>query len=155
MKNPLSLITKFPSTKREREFFIHQVVEEIMNGNCYPLQIEVRLKNLEEIIKGIRTSNTVKNAVIAEADHYHEKTFEQYGARITKSTRREWIYDNCKDSILDDFRIQLNQLQFAIKDRESFLQTLKPGMIAVDEATGEQLLPPVVNEKTILQISIL
>ncbi len=155
MKNPLSLITKFPSTKREREFFIHQVIEEILNGNCYPLQMEVRLKNLEEIIKGIRTSTTLKNAVIAEADYHHEKTFEQYGARITKSTRREWIYDNCNDSILTDFRIQLNQLQAAIKDRESFLQTLKPGMIAVDEATGEQLIPPAVNEKTILQISIL
>jgi hypothetical protein len=155
MKNPLSLITKFPSTKREREFFIHQAIEEIMNGNCYPLQMEVRLKNLEEIIKGIRTSTTVKNAVIAAADYYHEKTFEQYGARITKSTRREWIYDNCNDSILADFRIQLNELQAAIKERETFLQTLKPGMIAVDEATGEQLIPPSVNEKTILQISIL
>jgi len=155
MKNPLSLITKFPSTKREREFFIHQVIEEIMNGNCYPLQMEVRLKNLEEIIKGIRTSTTLKNAVIAEADYYREKTFVQYGARITKSTRREWIYDNCNDSILADFRIQLIDLQAAIKDRESFLQTLKPGMIAVDEATGEQLVPPAVNEKTILQISIL
>jgi hypothetical protein len=155
MKNPLSLITKFPSTKREREFFIHQAIEEIMNGNCYPLQMEVRLKNLEEIIKGIRTSTTVKNAVIAEADYHHEKTFEQYGARITKSIRREWIYDNCNDSILNDFRIQLIDLQSAIKDRESFLQTLKPGMIAVDEATGEQLIPPAVNEKSILQISIL
>lgn len=155
MKNPLSLITKFPSTKREREFFIHQVVEEIMNGNHYPLQIEVKLKNLEEIIKGIRTSNTVRNAVLNEASLFSEKTFDKYGARITKSSRREWIYDNCNDSILEDFRIQLNRLQVAIKDRESFLQTLKPGMIAVDEATGEQLLPPVVNEKTILQISIL
>ena len=155
MKNPLSLITKFPSTKRDREFFIHQVVEEIMNGNHYPLQIEVKLKNLEEIIKGIRTSNTVRNAVLNEASLFPEKTFDKYGARITKSSRREWIYDNCNDSILEDFRIQLNQLQVAIKDRETFLQSLKPGMLAIDEATGEQLHPPAVNEKTILQISIL
>ena len=97
----------------------------------------------------------MKNAVIAEADYYHEKTFEVYGARITKSCRREWIYVNCNDSILTDFRIQLNDLQTAIKERESFLQTLKPGMIAVDEATGEQLIPPAVNEKSLLQISIL
>lgn len=155
MKNPLSLISKFPSTKREREFFIHQVVEEIMNGNHYPLQIEVKLKNLEEIIKGIRTSTTVKNAVIDEAFRHQEKTFEAYGARITRTSRREWIYDNCNDSILTDFRIQLSELQSAIKDRETFLQSLKPGMIAVDEATGEQLNPPSVNEKSILQISIL
>lgn len=126
-----------------------------MNGNHYPLQIEVKLKNLEEIIKGIRTSTAVKNAVNAAADYYHEKTFEVYGARITKSCRREWIYDNCNDSILTDFRLQVNELQTAIKERESFLQTLKPGMIAVDEATGEQLIPPAVSEKTILQISIL
>lgn len=155
MKNPLSLITKFPSTKSQRDFFIHQVVEEIMNGNHYPLEVEVRLKNLEEIIKGIRTSTTIKNAVIAEAEYYNSKTFDAYGARITKSTRREWDYDICNDSILTDFRLQLNALQTAIKQRESFLQALKPGMIAVDEATGEQLVPPSVNEKTILQISIL
>lgn len=155
MKNPLSLITKFPSTKSQRDFFIHQVVEEIMNGNHYPLEVEVRLKNLEEIIKGIRTSTTIKNAVITEAEYYNSKTFDAYGARITKSTRREWDYDICNDSILADFRLQLNALQTAIKQRESFLQALKPGMIAVDEATGEQLVPPSVNEKTILQISIL
>jgi len=155
MKNPLSLITKFPSTKNEREHFIHKAIEEIMNGNHYPLQVEVKLKNLEEIIKGIRTSTTIKNAVINEAYLFQEKTFDAYGARITKTNRREWNYDICNDSILTEFRLQLNELQSAIKDRESFLQTLKPGMIAVDEATGEQLIPPAVSEKTILQISIL
>ena len=51
MKNPLSLITKFPSTKHDRESFIHKAIEEILNGNHYPLEVEVRLKNLEEIIK--------------------------------------------------------------------------------------------------------
>ena len=115
MKNPLTLITKFPATRREREFFIHQSVEEIMNGNYYPLQIEVRLKNLEEIIKGIRASTTVKNAVVDEASRHHEKTFELYGARITKSNRREWFYDDCNDSILSDFRIQLTALQTATR----------------------------------------
>lgn len=155
MKNPLSLITKFPSTKRDRESFIHKAIEEILNGNHYPLEVEVRLKNLEEIIKGIRTSVTLKNAVIDEAQRHPEKTFELYGAKITKSSRREWIYEGCNDSILEDFKLQLNAIKTAIDERETFLQSLKSGMIAVDEATGEQLVPPVVHEKTILQISIL
>ncbi len=155
MKSPLSLFTKFPSTKREREYYIHTAIEEILNGDHNPLQIEVRLKNLEEIIKGIRTSTTLKNAILDEVYRYPEKTFEAYGARITKTTRREWIFDECNDSILTEFKTQLTDLQKAIKDRETFLQTLKPGMIAVDEATGQQLQPPSTTEKTILQISIL
>ncbi|MEI8046513.1 MAG: hypothetical protein WCI92_03970 [Bacteroidota bacterium] len=155
MKNPLTLITRFPSTKHESEIFIHKAIEEILNGDHYPLEVDIKLKNLEEIIKGIRTSTTLKNAILDEAMLYHEKTFERYGARITKSTRREWNYEGCNDSILNDFRLQLTALGTAIKERESFLQTLKPGMIAIDEATGEQLIPPSVAEKTILQISIL
>ena len=154
MEKALSHLTVLPSTRQEREIFVNKCIEEIANGEQNPLLIEIQLKNLEETISLIRKSQVVKDCVRNEADKYHEKTFEVYGAKITKVERREWDYSETNDSVLARYESDLAFAKERIKERQKFLQAIKPGFIVVDEQTGEPLNPPKVNINEILQVVI-
>jgi len=154
MEKALSHITVLPSTKREREVFVNKAIEEIANGEQNPLRIEIQLKNMEETISMIRKSSLVKDIIRREADKYPGKTFETFGAIITKVETTKWDYSTTGDTVLVDYQNQMELLKAAIKDREKWLQALKPGMIAVDEVTGQVLAPPRTTVEETLRIVI-
>ena len=154
MKNTLSFITILPTSKADRDSFIRSSVEEIINGGYFPLHIAVKLKSLKEIVSGIRSNESVRQALVSEASRQPNNTFECHGSRITRTCRRQWSYDRCNDSVLADLHSRMNDLQSAIRQREAFLRALKPGILAFDEFNGKQLFPPSFKVSTSLHISI-
>ena len=133
MENAMSLITNFPTTKEQQKKFVDKLVAEVESGIYNPLDCELSLKALEEIVKSVREKT--KDIIKDEAAKY-SKTFNYKGVEITQSQRTTYDYSNCGDNLINDLNSQLTQIKEQIKIRE---QVLKSG---VDIATGETFNPP-------------
>ena len=131
--NALSELKNLPFTKVEQLDFINQSIDEILSGNISPLQADLHLKAMEDVITAIRKDIRVKNVVIEEAEKYG-KTFPYQGATITVSQKTTKDFAGI-DPTLDGLYLSLEQTKAQIKAREV---TVSCG---VDPATGETFAP--------------
>ncbi len=152
MEDAIAQFTYLPATKAERETFVALCVDEVLSGHRNPLELEVMLKNLEETINAIRKHPEVKEYVREEAEKYSEKTFKAFGVTITKTARSTYDFSGCNDSAWNDLKQKEATLKAEIKERETFLKSIKPGMNIADSETGEILLPPATSTTESLTI---
>jgi hypothetical protein len=124
-----------PTAKDERKEFIQTCVDEFLSGNINPLAAEIAIKNLEDIIKAIRSDNDVKSYVIDEATK-HGKKFDFAGAEVAVSSRTNYDYAACNDPVYNELKAEIDRLTKILKAREEVLKT------GIDPATGEVLNKP-------------
>jgi len=142
MNNALSQITAMPSTLKGIDDFFLKAKKEILSGKYDPLQIEVYLKAIEDIIKKLRTDKDIKYASITEAYKYKEKTFEVFGAKFNlRETGVKYDYTNTGDVKWERLDSQINDLSIKKKERETFLKTVKEPIADVED--GYIINPPV------------
>jgi len=154
MESAISQFTYLPSSKEERATFVTMCVEEIESGTRNPLELELMLKNLEETISAIRKHDRVKALVLSEAQKYPERTISFHGAQITKTGRSAYDFSGCNDSAYSRMIAEQEELKAKIKERETFLKTIKPGIEVADAETGEMLNPPTVTYTESLTIKL-
>ncbi|PKP45141.1 MAG: hypothetical protein CVT94_18895 [Bacteroidetes bacterium HGW-Bacteroidetes-11] len=154
MENAITQFTYLPSSKAERETFVQMCVDEITSGNRNPLEFEIMLKNLEETISAIRKRPEVKEIVFEEAEKYPEKTITFKGVKITKASKTTFYFNECHDSVYDELADKLTYYKEKVKERETFLKTIKPGMEIADVNTGELINPPTTTTTSYLTISL-
>lgn len=154
MENAIAQFTYLPATKQERETFVQMCVEEIQQGTRDPLEFEIMLKNLEETISAIRKRPEVKDLCLEFADRFPEKTFAYKGVTITKSSKSTYDYSQCGHSRYNDLISQKAKVSEEIKEIETFLKAIKPGMTVPDQDTGEILTGPVSSTTSFLMIKL-
>ena len=118
-----------------------------LSGDNQPLDVYARLKAAAEIIDNVLKDAEVKEAIMAEADNYKDKTFEAHGALWTKKmVGVRYDFTCCGDPTYNDLSDQKKTLESRIKIREAHLKTLPDdGEVITDKTTGETVLiyPPV------------
>lgn len=134
MDNAISLLSQFPTTKGGQQLYAEKLLSEIESGNYNPLECEILLKSLEEIISMVRIKS--KDIVFLETEKYPEKTFTFKNVEITKSKRKIYDYSNCNDSLYNDLISEMNKIKEMIKQREKSL-------ISGISAEGEILSKPI------------
>ena len=144
-----SALTLMPATKDEMKRFADLVISEVLDGGIIdPIELDLRLKAIEETIKMIRKNPDLKRFTIDEAEKFGAKTFEYLGSKITISNRTTYDYKNSDDEIYNNLKEQEKQLKEQIKIRE---QIIKSG---VDAATGEVIKPAATSTTTFLTIKL-
>jgi len=143
--NSLEKLSTGLATKESKAKFIQECKDEILSGNVNPLQTEVYLKNLADIIKKIREDKDVKEYVMAEAEK-NGKTFDFQGNKVTVSSKRTFDYSQCGHS-------EYNKLVARKKELENFLQAMPKDAQVFDPETGEKLNPPTFTTASFLQIT--
>lgn len=153
----LQLFKGFPTTKSDIQIAVKNCKAEILGGDFNPLEIDLHLKKMEELIKGIRDDKEVKNAVFTELEKYTEKTVEFSGCEVTKVNRSAYDYDLCNDSDLQDLEREAERVNSALKDRQRFLQGLKEELTIVNQKSGEieTIYPPLKKSTETFSIKIL
>ena len=131
--NALQELKNLPFSKMEQQDFVNQAIEEILSGDIDPLQADLRLKAMEEVITSIRKDLRVKNVVIEEAEKYG-KTFVFHGIGITVSQKTTKDFAGI-DPVLDGLYRDLDTTKLQIKAREA---TVSAGS---DPVTGEVFSP--------------
>ena len=149
----LKMFGQFPETKQEIQSFVDAAKEEILtNGDA--LEIDLKLKKMEELIKGIREDSEVKIAVFTELERYPEKTVKLSNCEITKKLLTSWNYDLCGDSELSQMEAKARILAEQIKDRKAILQKIEDGSM-VNASTGEFIYRAEKSVKDSISIKIL
>ena len=143
--NSLEKLSNGLVTKESKAKFIQECKDEILSGNVNPLQTEVYLKNLADIIKKIREDKEVKDYVMTEAEK-NGKSFDFQGNKITVSSKRTFNYSQCGHS-------EYNKLVARKKELENFLQAMKDDMEVFDPETGERLNCPTFTTSSFLTIT--
>jgi hypothetical protein len=154
MEQVIAQFTYLPATKSEREMFVQMCVDEITSGVRDPLEFEIMLKNLEETISAIRKRPEVKDLCLDFADRFPEKTFAYKGVTITKSQKTTYDYSQCGHAKYNDLIAQKAKLSEEIKEIETFLKAIKPGMQVPDQDTGEILTGPSTSVTSFLMIKL-
>ena len=107
---------------------INNVIGEVLEGNINPLELEMKLRALEDISKKIRADIRIKNAVYDEAMKHDGQQYMEHEVKIT--TRKNADYKDDEEWTL---------LKAKVKAREVFLKSLKEPII--DKDTGEMIQP--------------
>jgi len=148
MTDVLSTLKVMPETKTEVELFGKSLINSIQWGEINPLELDGRLKALEELIDMVRKSPEMTEGLITEALKYNSKSFSdgKYSYQI-KEVGVKYDFSCCDDDKLIDLRIRLERLSNEIKSREMFLKSIQPGMPCFDK-NGIQLFPPAKTSTT-------
>lgn len=125
----------------------NQLMTPVDDGEVDPLKQLINIKKLIFLLEDLEP----KVRAIAE-----EKTFLSRGekmiiggAEISEKDNARYDYKVCNDPAL-------NKAQQTVKDRQTFLKTLKEKIVLVDEDSGEttEIFPPIKSGKLGLNISI-
>lgn len=156
MNSTLAIFKNFPQSKDEISVAIKNIKAEIMSGDFSPLEIDLHLKKIEEVVKGIREDKEVKSVVLDELLKYSEKTVKAYGCEISKVNRSSWDYDLCNDSELFNLEREAMAANERLKDRQKFLQSLRDEMtIVTSDGVIETICPPLKKSTETFSIKIL
>lgn len=110
-----------------------QIVEE---GHHNPLEAKLKLKALESIIS--IAYEKIDGLAREEAEVYNQRSFEKFGARIELiEAGTKYDYSFCNDPVHLDLTRRLNEIKQEIKERETFLKSIKDSMSINIEDTGE------------------
>jgi len=134
MNKTLETIKNMPGSKAAVAEYTRTLKEEILSGNMDPLEAEVKLRAMEDIIKGLRQDPEVKEYSLQELDKYDTKTIEKYGAVISQVNRTK--YDYTQDETWKSYKDTEGSAADFRKAREKQLQSMKDG--GVDTVTGEE-----------------
>lgn len=139
----LELINSIPSTKEGLQETIQSVKNNILEENIDPLKVSLQLRMMEDLVKALRGDSEISELIENEFNKHSEKELELHGATFTKrEVGVKYDFTNCGDSAWHQINGELGRHKQSLKDRETFLKTIKEGMDIPDPETGEILSPP-------------
>ena len=125
----LETIKLLPASKKDLKAFATKIINSVLEGDVNPLELDVRLKYIEELIKSIRKDKAVKELTFEEAQKYG-KTFDFANCEIRLSSRTTLNFK--EDS-------EVLRLETELKARKGLIKSVKDGIAIIDEDTGEQI----------------
>jgi hypothetical protein len=133
----LSLLNNIPVNKQAVEDIIKAATDDILSGRQNPIDIAIKLKAMEDIIKAIRANQDVKDFTLDTAEQSGSKSFDFNGARITIAEVSK--YDYSADKHWSELENTIKIARDRQKIHEKLLQDLDREM--ADPETGELIIP--------------
>lgn len=153
--SPTSLLHLNPSSAQQIEFFATSIINEVKDGNESPLRVLIQLRAMEKASKQILEG--IKDNILTESDKYPGTSWEMWGNRLEKSeVGVKYDYSLSKDTVWERLNTDLDTADVKLKERETFLKTIREPMTVVDELTGEivKIFPPKKTSTTSLKVFI-
>jgi hypothetical protein len=134
----MELIKFNHTTKEERTQFVHEIFQELLNGRINPMELHIRMKCLEEVVKQL-TSMPAYKAIILEDAEKHGKSFQYHNAKVDiREVGVKYDYTGCGNSTLNELYQKQDAINDAIKDNEAYLKQLPTsGIQVLNQSTGE------------------
>jgi hypothetical protein len=134
----MELIKFNHTTKEERTQLVREIFDEVLNGRINPLELHLRLKSAEEVIKQLTGLEPYKAILLDEAQK-HGKSFNYQTAKIDiREVGVKYDYSGCGNSILEKLYEDKSLIDEAIKSIETYHKGLpSAGVQVVLSETGE------------------
>ena len=125
----MELIKFNHTTKEQRSEVVLEMMNEVLNGRVNPLELHLRLKAAEEVIKALTSMPAYKGILLDEAAKYG-KSFQYQTAKVeVKEVGVKYDYSVCGCSQLNELYVQAADIDSKIKALESYLKALPTGGI--------------------------
>lgn len=134
----MELIKFNHTTKEQRSEMVKEMMNEVLNGRVNPLELHLRLKAAEEVIKTL-TSNPAYNGILLDEAAKYGKSFEYQTAKVeVKEVGVKYDYSMCGHSKLNELYKYQEQINDDIKEYEAYLKSLPTsGVQVLNPSTGE------------------
>ncbi|NDV46285.1 hypothetical protein D0T49_04435 [Paludibacter sp. 221] len=134
----VSVLKLFPETKEQQDHFVSLLVNQVLNGEINPLDVEIQMAQIEQVVKKFRSNEDVQRLVLQEAEKYNQKTFEHNNAKISiKEVGTKYNYAASEDwNIANEKANEAIELRKAIEKR---LQTASKNAPYTDITSGEEI----------------
>jgi hypothetical protein len=134
----MELIKFNHTTKEERSQLVREIFDEVLNGRINPLELHLRLKSAEEVIKQLTGLEPYKAILLDEAQK-HGKSFNYQTAKIDiREVGVKYDYSGCGNSTLNELYEKQKTINSAIFSIETYHKGLPAiGLSMVDTESGE------------------
>lgn len=123
-------------------WYVAEIVRSVTEGEANPLDVQIATVKMGKILKGIRDSVDVRDALIREFERYGTRKVSYKGAEFRKTDAGvRYDYSACGDSVMDGLLKQRDELETRIRERAEFLKRI-PGSGTADPETGGMIYPP-------------
>jgi hypothetical protein len=134
----MELIKFNHTTKEERSQLVREIFDEVLNGRINPLELHLRLKSAEEVIKQLTGLEPYK-AILLDECLKHGKSFNYQTAKIDiREVGVKYDYSGCGNSKLAALYNLQKDIEAEIKSFETYHKGLPAiGLSVVDTGSGE------------------
>jgi hypothetical protein len=153
----MELIKFNHTTKEERTQLVREIFDEVLNGRINPLELHLRLKSAEEVIKQLTGMEPYKAILLDECLKFG-KSFNYQTAKIDiREVGVKYDYSGCGNSQLTELYEKQAAIAEHIKAREAYHRSLPTsGIQALNPATGEveTQYPPIKTSTTSVAVTL-
>lgn len=134
----MELIKFNHTTKEERTTVVHEIFQELLQGRVDPLQLHIRMKSIEEVLKQL-TGMPAYKAIVLDAAEKYGKSFTAHNAKIDiREVGVKYDYSMCGNAELAELYKQQEHISARIKDLETYHKALPTsGVQVLNPSTGE------------------
>jgi hypothetical protein len=134
----MELIKFNHTTKEERSQLVREIFDEVLNGRINPLELHLRLKSAEEVIKQLTGMEPYK-AILLDECLKHGKSFQYHTAKVDiREVGVKYDYSQCGNNKLAELYEKEYAINYAIKELEAYHKGLPAsGIQVVHPETGE------------------
>lgn len=134
----MELIKFNHTTKEQRTQVVREIFDELLNGRIDPIELHVRMKSLEEVVKQLTGMHPYK-AIVLDAAEKYGKSFTAHNAKIDiREVGVKYDYSVCGSAELDAIYRQQEQIAAKIKELETYHKGLpSSGIQVLNPSTGE------------------
>ena len=145
-----------PGLSKEQNLSLaNKIIQDVEQGTVNPLTTFLQIKSIEDVCK--KAKEGINKWSLEEAQKHGAKSFDYMGAKVEVSELgTKYDFSNCGDVIWESLNRQVESLKEQLKDRETFLKTLKGELEIVNPDGGEiyKVHPPVKRSTTGLKITL-
>jgi hypothetical protein len=134
----MELIKFNHTTKEERTAVVREIFQEVLEGRINPMELHIRMKCIEEVVKQLTSMPAYKAIVLDDAEK-HGKSFQYHNAKVDiREVGVKYDYSQCGNSQLAELYEKQEAIAEHIKAREAYHKSLpKNGIGAINPSTGE------------------
>lgn len=134
----MELIKFNHTTKEDRTKVVHEIFQELLNGRIDPLELHIRMKSLEEVVKQLTSMQPYK-AIVLDAAEKYGKSFTAHNAKIDiREVGVKYDYSMSGSAELDTMYRQQEVIAAKIKELETYHKGLpSSGIQVLNPTTGE------------------
>jgi hypothetical protein len=141
------------STSVQVDVFSDGIIQDVKEGKESALKVMVQLKAMEMATERIKKE--IKDNVLTEADKHPGTEFEFLGNKISKGdVYTAYDFSKCGDTEWEQLEADFKTAQNRLKERETFLKTIKTPLPTTDRFTGEDIIISPPTKRTVPGIKI-
>jgi hypothetical protein len=153
METAISTLSQLPETKQQIETFAYSLEQGLNNGQIVASDLLRFQKAMEKVFEKIKPT-LIENA-LNEISQYEKNTVIKGSEFSIVEAGVKYDYSNCNDLEYNMLNTQLEALKSTLKDRETFLKSIKEPLQMIDKNSGEvySVYPPKKTSSTTLKVT--